>query len=60
MLSIYHISIKGMRLAILNSYAPTDCTMSEETVAERLRHRSREQKVPSSIPRLGVSIAVIS
>ena len=29
-------------------------------VAERLRRRSREQKVPSSIPRLGISVEVTS
>ena len=29
-------------------------------VAERLRRRSREQNVPSSIPRLGISIEVTS
>ena len=27
-------------------------------MAERLRHRSREQKVPSLIPRLGISVEV--
>ena len=29
-------------------------------VAEWLRHPSREQKVPSSIPRLGISVDVNS
>ena len=29
-------------------------------VAERLRRRSREQKGPSSIPRLGISVEVTS
>ena len=29
-------------------------------VAERLRHRSCEQKVPSSIPRSGISVEVTS
>ena len=29
-------------------------------VAKRLRHRSREQKVPSSIPRSGISVHVTS
>ena len=29
-------------------------------VAERLMHRSREHKVPSSIPRLGISVEVTS
>ena len=30
------------------------------TVAERLRRRSREQKIPSSIPRLDISDEVAS
>ena len=34
----------------------TDC----EAVAERLRHRSYEQKIPSSIPRLGIIVEVTS
>ena len=32
----------------------------EKIVAERLRRRSREQKVRSSIPRLGISVEVTS
>ena len=30
------------------------------SLAERLRRRSREQKVPSSIPRSGISVEVTS
>ena len=35
-------------------------TLSSGRMTERLRRRSREQNVPSSIPRLGISVEVTS
>ena len=32
----------------------------DRAVAEQLRYRSREENVPSSIPRLGISVEVTS
>ena len=32
------------------------CSLSDHLVAERLRHRSREQNVPSLIPRLDIEL----
>ena len=44
--------------------APTDVsngiTIQSGAVAERLRYRSREQKVPSSSPRSDISVEVTS
>ena len=34
--------------------------LNSEAVAELLRHHSREQKVPGSIPHLGISAEVTS
>ena len=60
----YHsMDIETLASIISETLCPLCCTNINAycgAVAERLRHHSREQKVPRSIPRLDVSVEVTS
>ena len=58
----YHdnlLKLKEIHLTSMKSLKKDDFPY-KEPVAERLRYRSREQKVPSSSPRLDISVEVTS
>ena len=47
-------------LFVLNFVPHIKLSLPSGNMAERLRHRSYDQKVPSSIPRSGISVEVSS